>query len=551
MAINLDRRIFAQGGRTGLQQVDARPLVDAGNRFAQFGKDVQNLGTAVGEYRVRQKEVADDLGFGELKNDFDAQQLLDQSKFDKLKANPSMLIKYDNSSGGQSSALTSSAFTHSINNESRLTKTAKFKNLSQANQAKFLAYTGNQTNITEAKAKLETTKLLVAASQRADVDSLANILSLGARPGSSESIVDANIKTLKDDVVRKQKRGEYQPGQADAFLKQIDKKVANMKFGRDRANANVSGELDDLTKIDEKLKRGEYGIPGEDLGKTRIILWNDFNSAHAAKAARSSAESKLKVDSRAQELAKDIREDEVSREILVDRVNQFAKGAGRGRKTLTDKLYKQIADLDTPASESPNSENQVIKNQITAIDLTDSDAKVQLEMMLEVVDAMTNSEVDSFTMKHSTDRLAQIKLAITGLDDADAKAFNVQKKTFKDLIMIKTKPKGGFLAGLTDSEANLRIFALEYYDNLLERGFEPSDAWNNINEIIEQSKDGVGSKKVNTSELNDQLGFDVSEMKRMTKKFKADPSSLTAEEKNIVLLMRSANKANKTFGRIN
>ena len=551
MAINLDRRIFSQGGRTGLQQVDARPLVDAGNRFAQFGRDIQKLGVAVGEYRVRQKEVADDLGFGELKNDFDAQQLLDQSKFDKLKANPSMLIKYDNSSGGQSSALTSSAFTHSINNESRLTKTAKFKNLSQANQSKFLAYTGNQTNITEAKAKLETTKLLVAASQRADVDSLANILSLGARPGSSESIVDANIKTLKDDVVRKQKRGEYQPGQADAFLKQIDKKVANMKFGRDRANANVSGELENLIKIDEKLQRGEYGISGEDLGKTRIILWNDFNSAHAAKAARSSAESKLKVDSRAQELSKDIREDKVSREILVDRVNQFAKGAGRGRKTLTDKLYKQITDLDNPDSESPNSENQIIKNQITAIDLTDSDAKVQLEMMLEVVDSMTNSEVDSFTMKHSTDRLAQINTAIKGLDDADAKAFNVQKKTFKDLIMIKTKPKGGFLAGLTDSEADLRIFALEYYDNLLERGFEPSDAWNNINEIIEQSKDGVGSKKVNTSELNDQLGFDVSEMERMAKQFKADPSSLTAEDKKAVLLMRSANKANKKFGRSN
>ena len=86
---------------------------------------------------------------------------------------------------------------------------------------------------------------------------------------------------------------------------------------------------------------------------------------------------------------------------------------------------------------------------------------------------------------------------------------------------------------------------------MLERGFEPSDAWNNINEIIEQSKDGVGSKKVNTSELNDQLGFDVSEMERMAKQFKADPSSLTAEDKKAVLLMRSANKANKKFGRSN
>tara|TARA_R110000824_G_scaffold210046_1_gene395848 strand:- start:130 stop:1746 length:1617 start_codon:yes stop_codon:yes gene_type:complete len=60
MAINLDRRIFSQGGRTGLQQVDARPLVDAGNRFAQFGKDIQNLGVATAEYLAQQQALHND-----------------------------------------------------------------------------------------------------------------------------------------------------------------------------------------------------------------------------------------------------------------------------------------------------------------------------------------------------------------------------------------------------------------------------------------------------------------------------------------------------------
>ena len=364
MAIRLDRRIIQQTQLSGLKQVDASPFVAAGQSFAQFGKDVQNFGANIGSYLLKQKAIADDIGFTDLQNDFDAQQRVNQSKLEKLKSDPSMLIKSENMSGGRSSALTHSAFAGSINNESRLTKTAKFKNLGEAHKAQFLAYTGSQTRIAEATAKLDTTRLLVEASQKADVNSLASILSAGARPGTPEAVTDTMIENLKHAIQRKRLRGDYTPGEADAFLAQIDKKVAKMHFGRDRANAIVAGDVAALMAIDRKILDGEYRLLGEDVGEKRILLHRDFNAAQSAKESRSAAESKFRAETRAQELAKDIREGKVSQEILTDRVDQFSKGAGRGKIGLTGKLYKQIADLDKPESESPNSVNQATKNQI-------------------------------------------------------------------------------------------------------------------------------------------------------------------------------------------
>jgi hypothetical protein len=60
MAINLDRRIIPQTQLSGLKQVDASPFVDAGNKAAQFGRDIQNLGVAAGEYLAQQQALHND-----------------------------------------------------------------------------------------------------------------------------------------------------------------------------------------------------------------------------------------------------------------------------------------------------------------------------------------------------------------------------------------------------------------------------------------------------------------------------------------------------------
>ena len=60
MAINLDRRIIQQTQLSGLKQVDASPFVAAGQGFAQFGKDVQNLGVATAEYLAQQQALHND-----------------------------------------------------------------------------------------------------------------------------------------------------------------------------------------------------------------------------------------------------------------------------------------------------------------------------------------------------------------------------------------------------------------------------------------------------------------------------------------------------------
>ena len=60
MAINLDRRIMPQTQLSGLKQVDASPFLAAGQGFAQFGKDIQNLGVATAEYLAQQQAIEND-----------------------------------------------------------------------------------------------------------------------------------------------------------------------------------------------------------------------------------------------------------------------------------------------------------------------------------------------------------------------------------------------------------------------------------------------------------------------------------------------------------
>ena len=78
MAINLDRRIIYQTQLSGLKQVDASPFVAAGQGFAQFGKDVQDFGTAVGNFAIRERKVFNATQI----NATDAQRTL---QFSKLK----------------------------------------------------------------------------------------------------------------------------------------------------------------------------------------------------------------------------------------------------------------------------------------------------------------------------------------------------------------------------------------------------------------------------------------------------------------------------------
>ena len=78
MAINLDRRIIQQTQLSGLKQVDASPFVAAGQGFAQFGKDVQDLGAAAGNFAIRERKVFNATQI----NATDAQRTL---QFSKLK----------------------------------------------------------------------------------------------------------------------------------------------------------------------------------------------------------------------------------------------------------------------------------------------------------------------------------------------------------------------------------------------------------------------------------------------------------------------------------
>jgi len=540
MRINLDRSIFQQKQLSGLPQANPNVFTQAAKSTVEFGNSLQRIGQAGSRMALAQKAVADNLGFNELKQDFELRQKEDAASLEKRKADPSLLIKSDSVGGPPVSALTKIAVSNSFSNEDRLTRTNKFKNLSEGHQQRLISYMRNQHKVLEAATKLETTRLLVDTSKTKDTEMLAGIMDQGSKLDYPEVLFEHDITNYKAHLREQQVRGIYQPEQVEALIKQVDKKVATLKFDKDRANALISADPKELMKVDAKLLNGDYGISGEKIHDTRITVFRDFNAAQNSKAAQSDKEAREQAGIIEQDLEKMIREQEVSREVMTARVDQASRGALRGRTAMTRKLYKAIEDLDKPDKESPNSPNQIVKNEITGIDLTDPDAREQLEIMRAVVDGMKNSELDTFSIKQATARTEQIREALKGLDDKDQKEFNQQKKIYKDLIQTKTK-SGGPLAGFVGNEQGLQIFALEYYEDLLGRGIAPKDAWGNIKEIVEQA--AVGSKVVNVEELTEQLGSEA--VDQIYKKIEAG-QVLTEREQDILDLLDDAGTANKT-----
>jgi len=541
MAINFE--VIQQRQLSGLRQADARPFQWAGIAFSRLGDSVQSVGRAGSDFLSRQKDVADDIGFNELKNDFDLQQKANEAKLDQLKANPSMLIKSEFEPGVYTSALTSAAHAKSLKNEDRIKNKKKFKNLSEANQARFLSYTKQQTNLAQAAAKLATTKLLVQASKQQDTESLASMFAEWAKPEYPETFFDRDLNNYKAEIRDKQSKGEYQPEEVDALFTQVDKKAAKFRFDRDRVNASISGDPKELMKVDQNLLNGKYGVPGENVNEKRLVLWSAFNTAQSNKAEKSQREATAKANKAYQDIVAEFQNTDLDREKLHEKIKTAAAGALRGRPTLTDKLYKHLEDYGKPEKESPNSPNQILKNEIADIDLTAPDAREQLEMMGEVVDAATNSEVDAFTIKQSTERIEQINKAIKGLDDADVAVFEAEKKFYRERIFIKTKQKGsGPLAMFTGNEAEIRGFALEYNKHLLEHGVKPKEAWVLIEQIIESDMFGA---TIDKDKIEDQLFENKEKFNAVIKKVK-NLEGLNDEEKELHRLYMAGITANQS-----